>query len=81
MVAIDVRPARKADIPALARVLARAFEDDPVMMWVQPDAARRKAALPGLFSALTRHHFLAGRGTEVALSADGVAAAAFSLTV
>ena len=74
--AIDVRPARKADIPALARVLARAFHDDPVMMWVQPDAARRKAALPGLFSALTRHHFLAGRGTEIAESQDGVAAAA-----
>ena len=73
---IDVRPARKADIPALARVLARAFYDDPVMAWVQPDAARRKAALPGLFSALTRHHFLAGRGTEVAVSPDGIAAAA-----
>ncbi|MBB3600896.1 ribosomal protein S18 acetylase RimI-like enzyme [Mycolicibacterium sp. BK556] len=74
--AIDVRPARKADIPALARVMARAFQDDPVMAWVQPDAARRQAALPGLFSALTRHHFLAGRGTEVAVSEDGVAAAA-----
>ncbi|EHB55250.1 GCN5-related N-acetyltransferase [Mycolicibacterium rhodesiae JS60] len=76
MVAIDVRPTRKADIPALARVMARAFHDDPVMAWVQPDAARRKAALPGLFSALTRHHFLAGRGTEVAASDDGVGAAA-----
>lgn len=76
MVAIDVRPARKADIPALARVMARAFQDDPVMAWVQNDDARRKAALPGLFSALTRHHFLAGRGSEVAVSDDGVAAAA-----
>lgn len=76
MVPIDVRPARKADIPALARVLGRAFHDDPVMAWVQPDVERRKAALPGMFSALTRHHFLAGRGTEVAVSDDGVAAAA-----
>jgi ribosomal protein S18 acetylase RimI-like enzyme len=75
-VAIDVRPARKADIPALARVLGRAFQDDPVLAWVQPDAERRKAALPGLFGALTRHHFMAGRGTEVAVSDDGVAAAA-----
>ncbi|WP_179470147.1 GNAT family N-acetyltransferase [Mycolicibacterium vinylchloridicum] len=73
---IDVRRARKGDIPALAQVLGRAFQDDPVMAWVQPDAARRKAALPGLFSALTRHHFLAGRGTEVAASDDGVGAAA-----
>lgn len=76
MVVIDVRSARKSDVPALARVLGRAFQDDPVMSWVQPDAERRKAALPGLFGALTRHHFLAGRGTEVAVSDDGVAAAA-----
>ncbi|BBY63814.1 N-acetyltransferase [Mycolicibacterium helvum] len=76
MVPIDVRPARKGDIPALARVLARAFHDDPVMAWVQPDTDRRTAALPGLFGALTRHHFLAGRGCEVALAEDGVAAAA-----
>ncbi|MCX2929109.1 GNAT family N-acetyltransferase [Mycobacterium sp. CVI_P3] len=74
--AIDVRPARKADIPALARVLGRAFQDDPVMSWVQPDAERRRAALPGLFGALTRHHYLAGRGTEVAVSDDGITGAA-----
>jgi ribosomal protein S18 acetylase RimI-like enzyme len=76
VVPIDVRPARRGDIPALARVLGRAFQDDPVMSWVQPDTERRKAALPGLFGALTRHHFLAGRGSEVALSDDGVEAAA-----
>ncbi|WP_163696191.1 GNAT family N-acetyltransferase [Mycolicibacterium sarraceniae] len=73
---VDVRLARKSDIPALARILGRAFQDDPVMAWVQPDAERRKAALPGLFGALTRHHFLAGRGSEVSLSDDGVAAVA-----
>jgi ribosomal protein S18 acetylase RimI-like enzyme len=75
-VAIDVRPTRRTDIPALARVLGKAFQDDPVMSWVQPDAERRKAALPGLFGALTRHHYLAGRGTEVAVSDAGVGAAA-----
>ncbi|MGY4708280.1 GNAT family N-acetyltransferase [Mycolicibacterium sp. CBM1] len=73
---IDVRPARRSDIPALARVLGRAFHDDPVMAWVQPDAERRTAALPGLFGALARHHYLAARGLEVALSDDGVGAAA-----
>lgn len=75
-VAIDVRSTRRSDIPALARVLGRAFQDDPVMTWVQPDAQRRKAALPGLFGALTRHHYLAGRATEVATSDDGAGAAA-----
>ena len=47
-----------------------------MISWVQPDAERRTAALPGLFGALSRHHFLAGRGTEVATSDEGFGAAA-----
>jgi GNAT superfamily N-acetyltransferase len=74
-VGIDVRLACRSDIQAMARLLARAFYDDPVMAWVQPDAGRRKAALPGLFGALARYHFLSGGGAEVATSADGVGAA------
>ena len=63
---IDVRVARRADVAALARVLGRAFEDDPVFRWLQPDAGTRRAALPGFFRALARHHYLAGGGVEVA---------------
>jgi len=37
----DVRPAARADHPALATMLARAFYDDPVTAWFYPDAARR----------------------------------------
>jgi len=74
--AIDVRATSRSDIPGLARVLGRAFQDDPVVSWTQPDAERRKAALPGLFGALTRHHYLAGRGVDVAVSETGVGAAA-----
>ena len=73
---ITVRPARRSDVPALARVLGRAFQDDPVMMWMQPDNTRRAAALAGFFGALTRYHYLAGTGVEVALSESGVGAAA-----
>ncbi|WP_328349812.1 GNAT family N-acetyltransferase [Mycobacterium sp. NBC_00419] len=69
---IDVRSARRSDIPALARVLGRAFHDDPVITWLQPDPERRTAALPGLFGALARHHFLPGRGVEVASTDDGL---------
>ena len=47
-----------------------------MISWVQPDAERRTAALPGLFGALSRHHFLAGRGAEVATSDEGFGAAA-----
>jgi hypothetical protein len=73
---IDVRSARRSDVPALARVLGRAFHDDPVMSWMQPDAARRSAGLPGFFAALARHHFLTGAGADVAVAETGIGAAA-----
>lgn len=74
-----VRPAGRADVPALSQVLGRAFLDDPVFCWLQPDAAKRRATLPGFFSALARHHYLSGGGVEVAAGSDpgvGVGAAA-----
>ena len=73
---IDVRPARRSDVPALARALGRAFYDDPVMTWLQPDAGRRSAALAGFFGAMTRYHFLSGGGAEVATAESGIGAAA-----
>jgi GNAT superfamily N-acetyltransferase len=73
---IDVRGARKPDVRSLSRVLGRAFFDDPVMMWMLPDDARRAKALPRVFGAMTRHHFLAGDAVEVASRAGQVGAAA-----
>lgn len=73
---IDVRRAHKADVRDLARVLGRAFFDDPVMMWMLPDDARRARALPRVFGAMTRHHFLSGQAVEVAGTAGEVGAAA-----
>jgi predicted N-acetyltransferase YhbS len=67
-VRIELRPARRSDIPALGRVLARAFQDDPVFRWLVPDAGTRAAVTPGFFAAMTRHHFLSGGGVEVAHS-------------
>jgi GNAT superfamily N-acetyltransferase len=68
---IDVRPVRRGDIRASSRVLARAFYDDPVTMWMLPDDAARAKALPRGFATLTRHHFLSRGGSEVA-SRDGI---------
>jgi GNAT superfamily N-acetyltransferase len=76
MAPVDVRPAVKSDAGALARILARAFQDDPVMTWMLPDGRRRARALPRLFGAMIRHHFLAGGGTEAAERGDAVGAAA-----
>lgn len=68
--AIDVSPARRSDVRAMARTLGRAFQQDPVMAWMVPDDAKRAKALPRMFAAMIRHHFLAGGGAEAA-SRDG----------
>lgn len=72
----QARPARKADIRELSRTLARAFYDDPVMIWLLPDAEARTAQLYGLFATMTRHHHLARGGVEVAGDGTGIGAAA-----
>ena len=73
---IDVRGASKPDVNTLARVLGRAFFDDPVMMWMVPDDAKRARALHRVFGAMTRHHFLANDAVEVADRAGALGAAA-----
>lgn len=73
---IDVRPPRKTEVRTLSRTLGRAFYDDPVMQWLLPADTRRTKGLPRLFGAMTRHHFLAGGGAEVALRAGEIGAAA-----
>jgi ribosomal protein S18 acetylase RimI-like enzyme len=73
---IQARSARKADIHELSHVLSRAFYDDPLAMWMLPDAESRSAHLPRVFATLTRHHHLAGGGVEVACDGPIVGAAA-----
>jgi GNAT superfamily N-acetyltransferase len=73
---IGVRPPQRADVRALARTLGRAFYDDPVMLWMLPGDARRAKGLPRMFAAITRHHFLAGGGPEVASRDGDIGAAA-----
>jgi GNAT superfamily N-acetyltransferase len=73
---IDSRPAQKADIAALSHVLARAFHDDPVSMWIMPHDSTRAVNLNRFFGAVTRHHHLAGGGVEVAYDGSAIGAAA-----
>jgi ribosomal protein S18 acetylase RimI-like enzyme len=47
------RPAARQDAGAVAVVLARAFQDDPVYRFAIPDPQRRAAALPGLMLTMT----------------------------
>ncbi|SDH60208.1 Acetyltransferase (GNAT) family protein [Rhodococcus triatomae] len=58
-------------MPELSRILAEAFHDDPMMVWIVPDADDRPRRLAGLFSAVTRYHHLGGGGVEVAVDGDG----------
>lgn len=73
---IETRPATRSDIGGLSHTLARAFADDPVMKWMLPDDRMRRRRLPRLFAALTKYQHLGHGGVEVALSADGIGAAA-----
>lgn len=42
----DVRPMTAADVPTAAHALADAFYDDPLLSWVVPDDAARRARPP-----------------------------------
>ncbi|MEB3051062.1 GNAT family N-acetyltransferase [Mycolicibacter sp. MYC123] len=74
--AIDVRPAKKSDLTALGATLGRAFHDDPVSMWMLPDADTRTAQLSKYFATSTRYHHLGGGGVEIACDGTTVGAAA-----
>jgi ribosomal protein S18 acetylase RimI-like enzyme len=63
---IERRPIERADVRPLSKVLARAFYDDPLMLYMLPDDKARAKALPPMFAALTSHHFLSRGGSEVA---------------
>lgn len=53
MTELHVTPAREADLPAAAAVLAHAFRDDPVMAAILP-GGRRLERLTTLFTAMLR---------------------------
>ncbi|OBF19259.1 GNAT family N-acetyltransferase [Mycobacterium kubicae] len=72
----QTRPAQKADVRELSRTMARAFYDDPVMMWILPDDNARLKHLARLFATITRHQHLAGGGVEVACQGSAIGAAA-----
>jgi GNAT superfamily N-acetyltransferase len=49
-----VRKATSADVEALATTLARAFDDDPLTVWLFPNAEARRRKLPAFFRPLLR---------------------------
>jgi GNAT superfamily N-acetyltransferase len=71
--AVLVRKAKPADTRRLARMLASAFADDPVMAWVFPDQQRRRRVLPAFMDFRLRK--LGFPHDQVWMTADGAAAA------
>jgi hypothetical protein len=69
-------PARRDDVRELSRTLARAFHDNPVMIWLLPNENGRTARLYRVFATMTRHHHLARGGVEVARDGPAIGAAA-----
>jgi ribosomal protein S18 acetylase RimI-like enzyme len=57
-----------SDIEPASRTLAEAFQDDPLMVYLLPDAEQRRAFLPLSFAALVRNAI--GRGEVYATSKD-----------
>ena len=62
------------DIPRLATTLARAFDDDPVTLWLLPRSQRRRRMV-ALFNLLLRSQIGVG---ETYSTADGVGAAVWA---
>lgn len=66
-----VRTATPEDITICANVLAEAFQDDPLMSYIWPDAQRRRRALSTYFDASIRHHHIHGGGVQVVTDDGG----------
>lgn len=71
MDASAVRPATPADVPRLAGVLARAYQDDPLMRWFVPDDRGRARRLERFFAATLRR--MIGRSLREALTTEDLA--------
>lgn len=61
----DVRRATRHDIIALAGVLARAFQDDPITTWILPDEDLRRRRLPSIYAMQLRTWFIDRAETHV----------------
>ncbi len=74
---VTVARATAVDVPAVANVLARAFQDDPVFAWSLPDPDRRRACLPAVFTAFTELYLPHG---ETYVTGDRAGAALWAPT-
>lgn len=72
---IATRPAERGDVPEAARMLARAFVDDPAFIYQLPHGPSREQRLERYFRTLLRREALPLGATEVALVEDRIVGA------
>jgi GNAT superfamily N-acetyltransferase len=67
-----IRAFTRADLKPTSAMMARAFDDDPLMTWIFPDESMRRRRLPAFFAASMRGSGLRHAGTELAVAGDEV---------
>jgi ribosomal protein S18 acetylase RimI-like enzyme len=72
-VGVEVVEIAEADIRACAAVLAQAFDQDPLQLYMLPDPATRQRVSPRLFEASVQYGFLCGRGLRTSGECRGAA--------
>jgi len=74
-ICVDAKIVRLADsqIPDAAATLARAFQDDPLMIYTIPDAAERVRLLPDVYARMIRFGVLTGEVYVTSGAIEGVA--------
>jgi GNAT superfamily N-acetyltransferase len=70
--AFAVRPATSADVKRLAAVLARAFYDDPPLVWMLPNPATRLARITVMFASVIGIESLHLGGVDVASDGEDI---------
>ncbi len=63
----------EAQISAAAGILARAFQNDPLMVYAIPDASQRQRLLPEVYLRMVRFGLLAGEVFTTAHTPSGIA--------
>lgn len=70
--ALVLRPATAADAKKLAAVLARAFYDDPPLIWLLPDPATRLGRITRMFATVIGVESLRHGGVDIACGAGEI---------
>jgi hypothetical protein len=67
-----VRPATSADVKKLAAVLARAFYEDPPLIWLLPNPATRLGRVTRMFATVVGIESLWHAGVDVACGGEEI---------